>query len=1039
MNNHIIIGLGGTGGRVLAAYRKLVFEKFNGNIEPDELWIRYLYVDSSASDLKMDNPEQWEIMGNSVKFDTTSVLPIPAADLASFVSNRNRFNYLAPWLGDREKWADIINDPRISTGAAGQKRRLGRLLFANAADQFNTIISHKVSELSENPDGRQVTFHVVAGLAGGTGSGSVIDVVAQLRNQYTDYENFKIMLYVLLPDENPDRSWASTDNYQPNGYSALLELNALDKGLFCPWDVGVRGREPEQLNMDKKLPFYSAYIVTEQNQENIAFNVQKVVPESMAELIFQKTIAVERDLQKEQQTKNPREFFDSAERGENPKYEDYKSPHSFKFMAYGIKRLAIPEREIKEYFGYSYSYQALCRMLYNNLSAELGYVNTKIPQTEDNSFVLSNEIKQNWYLSRDYLCLSKPVIEKHKEEKWVTIPEEFNEVDNYRVEAMNSDAIDFADKLIAIRNKARNYYNKNFRHIDEKGQNGVENFFKRKREYGLAPIADYISTTIEKGLFTKWSTGDKSISQIGDIVGTLLNFVDEERISLTQLKASAVTTIKEKEARENELLDIWEKTGIVAKAGRWTGLGNKIDKTAAEFTLAVKEKYIMETWIKGYEFADSLLSQIRSSLETMQSNINYISANISQAIKLVELEINTRCLNESEEVQSRKGLVIKYYDPEKAKNICKQSITIVESNSSRTGETRKALLKLLSADKQNFKEAKEKLTTGQILGTVSILGFSQAKQFFSESNNDHDKIQDYEQLIGVNILEKLEKDFDGNDSGLKARFEKLVKHASVMARHNPLEINDGPTIKQNSFVIVPKYKEEFQKKVVKTIIAASLNVDKSEVSIGGQQNEIVVINLEANITPRYLRSVDVLRNAHDRLYSSPQGDIARFETQLEDYEQLPSLFKKTDAELAKEEEEQKVLNATVPNLLLAKVMEILKTKKSKETGRTMLCYTPVDEDGMPDFENEVRLGSTVEKSIAKVSPEFAHLLDRLVKGKLLKDYRHIDRQAELRKAVAAEVTAVLEAYENDSENETVQIFSKAFKQVKIMITELSED
>ena len=32
MENHLIIGLGGTGGRVLAAYRKLIFEKYNGEI-----------------------------------------------------------------------------------------------------------------------------------------------------------------------------------------------------------------------------------------------------------------------------------------------------------------------------------------------------------------------------------------------------------------------------------------------------------------------------------------------------------------------------------------------------------------------------------------------------------------------------------------------------------------------------------------------------------------------------------------------------------------------------------------------------------------------------------------------------------------------------------------------------------------------------------------------------------------------------------------------------------------------------------------------
>lgn len=33
MENHLLIGLGGTGGRVLAAFRKLMYERFNGSVE----------------------------------------------------------------------------------------------------------------------------------------------------------------------------------------------------------------------------------------------------------------------------------------------------------------------------------------------------------------------------------------------------------------------------------------------------------------------------------------------------------------------------------------------------------------------------------------------------------------------------------------------------------------------------------------------------------------------------------------------------------------------------------------------------------------------------------------------------------------------------------------------------------------------------------------------------------------------------------------------------------------------------------------------
>lgn len=1040
MDNHIIIGLGGTGGRVLAAYRKLIFEKFKGNLEPDDLWIRYLYVDSSASDLQMDDPKQWEVMGTSVKFESDSVLPIKAADLATYVHNRSRYNYLAPWLGEEEQWVNIINDPKISTGAAGQKRRLGRLLFANSADQFNTKINGKVKELQENPDGQQMTFHVIAGLAGGTGSGSIVDVVAQLRNEYPDYENYKIMLYLLLPDEYPDKRWASTDNYQPNGYSALSELNALDLGAFQPWNVGEHdpNRPVERLDLKRALPFYSAYLVTEQNQENISFNVEKVIPESIAEFIFQKTVAVEYDLQAISQTENPREFFHSAERGENPKYSDYDGQHCFKFMTYGIKRLAVPEQEIKEYFGYSFVGQALICLLYNNLSAETGYVNEPMVKMEDNSFVLSNEYKQKWFLSRDFLCLSKAVIQKHKEEGWATIRDEFKVVDDFKVDVMNNGCIDFADKLIAIRNKSRKFYNKDFRPIQEEGQNGVENFYDNKVKYGLEPIANHIMQTIEHDLFDQWATGKKSLCQIEEMIGVLMQFYKEETDNLAKLKASAATSIKEWDAKMDKLIAAWKAIGFVSKMGKWTGLGDKIDKLAADFTEATKERYTSEAWTNGYDFADRLLDKLKTATGILGNNVGAVIESFTAVTKTIMGEISTRCIDEDEETQSKSGLVIKYYNPKKVRDICGKAIAIADSNAARIAVVRNVLLKLLSRDKQDFKEAREKLTYGQILERAEQTGLVLAESFF-ERKTDADKIEGYEQLVGINIIEKLQKDFNGNPAGLKKKFERLVRHASVLSRHNPSEVNDGPAIKQQTFVIIPGYKPnpEFQKKVVDSILSASPNPQFSKVSIGGASTEIVVINLEANITPRYLRSVEILRKKHDELFASSQGKTARFETQLEDYDALPSLFKKSDKEV--EQERQQMQAAAIPNLLFAKAMGILKAKESKETGLSTLCYTPVDEFGLPDFENEVRLGRNIEKSVAKITPEIAILLDKAVYEKLKNDYRHVDRQAELRKAVAADVTSIMESHDNNSEDAVVMMFSKAFKQVNTTINSLNDD
>ena len=90
---------------MLSAFRKIVYEKLDGNMKPDWLWLDYVYVDSSAKDLKMEDPELWSVMGQSIKLDDSALVRIPASDLAKFVENKNRYKYLSPWLGDESKWS----------------------------------------------------------------------------------------------------------------------------------------------------------------------------------------------------------------------------------------------------------------------------------------------------------------------------------------------------------------------------------------------------------------------------------------------------------------------------------------------------------------------------------------------------------------------------------------------------------------------------------------------------------------------------------------------------------------------------------------------------------------------------------------------------------------------------------------------------------------------------------------------------------------------------------------------------------------------
>lgn len=917
MENHLIIGLGGTGGRVLAAFRKLMFEKFDGDVKPKDMYIDYLYMDSSQQDLAMKDPKQWGIMGKSIALDEDSVVKIPAANLRDYVDNRSRFKYLAPWLGDSADWKNIINDPKISEGAAGQKRRLGRLLFANGATKFNEKVGVKARNLSYNPEGKKITYHVVAGLAGGTGSGSIVDVVAQLRKENPDYLNNKIILYLLLPEEHPNPKWATTNNYQPNGYVALTELSAMDLGVFKPWNLSERDYDVERLNLE--LPFYSAYLITDSNQAGVRFDVGNVMPQTIAELIFQKTVGVALS---EKNVKDGAEsaahFFNNKEKGENPQYSDYDTPHCFKFNGFGIKRLAIPNQEIKEYFGYSFANQAVMKLLYNNLSLEQGYVN-EAPVGDDYAFVTKPEQKKKWYITREHICLSQPILPDHQKEGWKTINDEFEVVENFRKKAIGDDTLKHSDKLIAIRNMTKRFYDKDFRPIAEAGQNGVVNFYDKKAKFGREAIVTKITEKINEDLLQLWSSGEKSLVQLSAIVNTLIDYLDQEKAELTKMGANADAEIKKRDALMEDLNKNWCSMGTLTKGLSNIGLNNSKDDIAIKFTSAVKEKYRFMTWKTSYEFAKLLIDDL---VHTMQVTKGDIDSTITQFQTVQETflgDVNSRCIAESEELQSLKGVMIKEYNPVKVKNIMNGAIGNEKDNTERIRLMTSALTGMLNPEKRNFREVADKLKAGSIVATLEDQGLGLATNFFS-NNVGQDYIPGYEKLIGVNIIQKLEEEFSGNDDGLKEKLKRLVRHAAITNVHRDIEVNNGPKIDSSTFVILPDYDQnpEFLKNIEALIKSFSGEGD-IKVSYGGNSNEIVVINLETNLTPRYLQTVYKLRDSYDRLMASKQGKVARFETQLEDYDgfaplgieeciaanKLPSLYKPTDSELAQMEAERK--------------------------------------------------------------------------------------------------------------------------------------
>ncbi len=102
----------------------------------------------------------------------------------------------------------------------------------------------------------------------------------------------------------------------------------------------------------------------------------KCLPISVADFLFQKIVAITDG--------EALALLEKMENAENGDGTPEKRPgsnipdRSKRFLAFGIKRLAIPETEIREYLTYKFARQAVLQLRFNQWDDSLGYRNEPV-------------------------------------------------------------------------------------------------------------------------------------------------------------------------------------------------------------------------------------------------------------------------------------------------------------------------------------------------------------------------------------------------------------------------------------------------------------------------------------------------------------------------------------------------------------------------------------------------------------------------------------------------------------------------------------
>lgn len=221
----VIIGLGGTGSDAVIKLKKEVYKQLKpddvGAVIPRYSDIKYLIIDSDDSKISVNNGKISDIDGTTEFFSIANKSIKATFSAKEVMKNRRDLDWL-----DYEH----ISIDDASKGAGGI-RQVGRFLLVDQAEKIYAKIKSTMQSALVGSSGK-LTIHICAGISGGTGSGTFLDICYLVRQAMKEIgkSDSSVCGYFFLPDVNLSVPAISADSLKSgyvavNGYAALQELD----------------------------------------------------------------------------------------------------------------------------------------------------------------------------------------------------------------------------------------------------------------------------------------------------------------------------------------------------------------------------------------------------------------------------------------------------------------------------------------------------------------------------------------------------------------------------------------------------------------------------------------------------------------------------------------------------------------------------------------------------------------------------------------------------------------------------------------------
>ncbi len=352
------------------------------------------------------------------------------------------------------------------------------------------------------------------------------------------------------------------------------------------------------------------------------------------------------------------------------------------FLSFGIKRVVVPEQEIKEYLAYGFAEQATRQLMYNNFRQGEGYADEAVEK--DWGFEARKpDTLQSLLLTDAHLTLETGILEADAENSsWKPPREYWKQIVSLQVPDIKADkTIEETHWIHVLNSRLATIFDDAYRSMG-----GVRKFYEVKGNARLE-TARHVSRHIEKDLFARWKAGNASLIELRQFTDALIAMLDERLVVLSDRVAKLPSELAATQRRVAEMSLQFNKVGFLGK--------HLTDKRGALFSdigMQLQDQYILNTTHQGLKFACSLIPFIKEQLISLRGAIDGLHQNLATATEKVTQEQAAR-LGPADAVYQKR-----IFDQNAIGNVLKALVIDEASQASRTQQIRQAIIDLAGTE-----------------------------------------------------------------------------------------------------------------------------------------------------------------------------------------------------------------------------------------------------------------------------------------------------------------------------------------------------